>query len=702
MGLKNFALIIAAALALLTTFPSPAQAGDAAKAKRFLMSAKTNAETQRWEYLDENMKKAAAEMEGLSDAQKAPLLAEVAAIKTMVTQSIEEDVTKRLDRAAAAEPKMAKLDTDRALMRLNSDEAKTYADPAVMEKLRTRLAGMTGVAVAKPAPEPTTAAPTTGKPAPTGDLLAATVRVRQARTYLNQSDPGFAQGAVNQAIKLLETVPQADRDPVLADILVLMQDIEKFELKAQRDEEFRRIDEQVGRYVRTAESSMQTGIVCDYEWVDKSQKLLETHDAKTYMEPELIKKYQSRIDAARIKLRDHNKSVALDRAADNLKELEELVATDPFKGKDETEAYKVFTRLKSLSDRVQAEFRRIPQDEPEVKAVLDRVAAANAKVQAAAGQWGIDKMQEQFVARWEYTNKQFAGWESEKLDSKETARGRVEGLSKTVQAVRAVAYFMNERDTKETMEQYKNNKVVAETVATARKVSDDASAKLNEGFNTVVAEIERQPMPGKEADRMKIRYLMHDAEEWFAGTKYKEPNVARAVALENKWNAEVARIEKERAETLKRMTAEASAAWPKIDAKVAAESGFTPADAERWKGKTIKIKGYYNRTGWDFDAMYDFAADVKGVPVAGTYAPHVREAYNQVQEKSHYGIDDHTGWDLIAVVEGTGKINRRVTTEWKDANTRQLLFKTEGHASETCVIIKIIGLHTGPLAVGPK
>jgi hypothetical protein len=201
---------------------------------------------------------------------------------------------------------------------------------------------------------------------------------------------------------------------------------------------------------------------------------------------------------------------------------------------------------------------------------------------------------------------------------------------------------------------------------------------------------------------MKIRYLMHDAEQWFAGTKYKDPNVARAVALENKWNAEVARIEKERAETLKRMTAEASAAWPKIDAKVSAEGGFNPADAERWKGKTIKIKGYYNRARWDFDATYDFAADIKGMPVAGNYAPHVLEAYNKVQEQSHYGIDDHTGWDLIAVVEGMGTVNRRVTTEWKDKDSHQLLFKTEGHRSDPCVIIKIIGLHTGPLAVGPK
>ena len=100
--------------------------------------------------------------------------------------------------------------------------------------------------------------------------------------------------------------------------------------------------------------------------------------------------------------------------------------------------------------------------------------------------------------------------------------------------------------------------------------------------------------------------------------------------------------------------------------------------------------------------MYHFAVDVKGVPVAGNYAPHVLAAFNDVQQRSHYGIDDHTGWDVIAVVEGTGKINRRVTTEWKDKDTRELLFKTEGHVAEPCVLIRVIGLHTGPLAVGPK
>src|SRR4051812_8854124 len=265
MQAKRFAFITAA-FGLILALAGATWAGDAAKAKRFLMSARTNAETQRWEYLDENMKKAAAEMEGLSDAQKAPLLAEVTAIKAIVTESVEEDVTKRLDRAAKADQKMGKLDTDRALMRLNSDEAKTYADPAVMQKLRDRLASMTGgdaAAKAPPAAAPTPAV-ATGKTAQSGDLQAATGRVRQARTMLEQGDRDFANRMVAQALKLLENVPQADQAPITADIAVLIVDIEKAELKAQRDEEFRRVNEQVSRWVRSAESSIQSGVVCDF------------------------------------------------------------------------------------------------------------------------------------------------------------------------------------------------------------------------------------------------------------------------------------------------------------------------------------------------------------------------------------------------------------------------------------------------------
>src|SRR4051812_47997112 len=139
---KVVTLGLALGLVLVVTSAS-ALAGNAANAKRSLMSAKDKAEGERWDDFDTAMKRAATDMEGLSDAEKKPLLAEVEAIRALVTKSIEEDVTKRLDRAAKAEAGSRKLDTQRAEMRLKSDEA-AYADPAAIAKLKARLASISG------------------------------------------------------------------------------------------------------------------------------------------------------------------------------------------------------------------------------------------------------------------------------------------------------------------------------------------------------------------------------------------------------------------------------------------------------------------------------------------------------------------------------------------------------------------------------
>src|SRR5215213_1208409 len=108
------ATAVGLALGLVFALASAALAGDAAKAKRNLMSAKSSAEGGRWGDLDGAMKRAAADMEGLSDAEKKPLLAEVEAIRALVTKDIEGDVTRRLDRAAKAEPGSGKLDVQRS------------------------------------------------------------------------------------------------------------------------------------------------------------------------------------------------------------------------------------------------------------------------------------------------------------------------------------------------------------------------------------------------------------------------------------------------------------------------------------------------------------------------------------------------------------------------------------------------------------
>jgi hypothetical protein len=711
--------------------------GDAAKAKRNLMFVKMSAEASRWGDLDSAMAKVTADMDGLSDAEKAPLMAEIAAIKSMVTAAIAEEVTKRLDKAATADPKMAKFDLERAAGRLNSDEARTYADPTVIEKLRARIADMQGApaapapapapkapepppsapaAVKPPAPAPVSPPPAPASPAPalaspppapppakeSYELVTAKSKLRTARTMLDQGDVKIAAGMVGQIQRALEAVPPPDRGPVEADLGGLLQGISEAEVKVKRAEELRRIDEQVGRYVRTAESGIMDGIVCDSEWIDKSERVLSGGDAQTYLSPAQIQQYRARLDATRVRLKAHNKAVALSRSAGILEELEARVASDPFAGADQrvNGAYEVYSGIKTLSDRVRAEFSRIPHDDAEIISVLDRVAAADAKAEAAGGAFAIKKMEERFAETWNLASQAFAGWDSERAAAP-AAGQRVIGLEKTARAVGSAVYWSTSTETRQILGTYGTNAVVKATVEAARKTLDAAASVLSDAFARVLDGAEKQPMPKRESERVEITYLAHDAANWLAGTPHQAAIVARAQKLAATWQAEVARLEKEMAAKLAKLTAEANAAWPKIEAAAGADKEFDIAKAERWAGKTVEIRGYWNRTGWDFDAAWDFAVDIMGRPIAGTFEPHVRAAFDEGSSHTQFGIDDHVGWDVIGIVQPSGTINRRVTTEWKDKDTNQVILKTESHVPESCVVLKIIGLRAGPVAVGP-
>lgn len=701
MKLGSFAVIGLGACVMIAG-TCTLRGGDVGSAGRDLRFAKDNAESERWDDFVTNMKKAESDMEGLSDSDKTPLKEQIDEIRKIVTKSVEQDVTKRLDRAAEAGRGQDKLDTDRAALRLDSDEAKGFADAAVMKKLRDRLAGLIGSAPAPDSPQPAPPVPNQPQGNMSEDVATAVTRMRTAHSMFEQGSADVAEKMAREAVKLVQSAPDAQKAPVLADAAALKKQIDEAEIKAQRDEEARRVEEQVHRYVFSADQAIESGVVCNGEWIGKSEDLLASRDVQTFMDPAKIKDYQSQLDAIRAKLRAHNVEVSLERSAPTLKELQDNLAQDPFKEATQVSASSIYDDLQSLSHRARHEFDGVPKDDPKVKAVLAQIAAADAKIEAAAGKWALKQVEEGFARRWEFTHNDFDGWESEKLEPSATSPRAVTGLEKTTRAIRGTLYWLNEPETKETAGGYKTDPVVVATMQAANKTLDGASAKLNDAYNAVVAQAERDPMPSRESDRAEMDSLASDAERWFDGTRYKDANAARARKLSEKWKAEVARAQKEMEETLKRMTAEANAAWPAIEAAASPEKGFDPSDAERWKGKVIIIKGYYNRSGWDFDAAYDWAATIKGQAVAGTYDDRVRNAFNEGSKHTQFGIDDHIGWDVIAIVQGPGTIKRRVRVDWRDKDTHELLLKTESNVPEPCVTIKIIGLHAGPVAVGPK
>jgi len=61
--------------------------------------------------------------------------------------------------------------------------------------------------------------------------------------------------------------------------------------------------------------------------------------------------------------------------------------------------------------------------------------------------------------------------------------------------------------------------VVAATLASARKTLDAAAAKLDEGFGAVLSALEKGADAAAGGGPVRGPQLMHQAKEWFAGTK---------------------------------------------------------------------------------------------------------------------------------------------------------------------------------------
>ena len=239
----------------------------------------------------------------------------------------------------------------------------------------------------------------------------------------------------------------------------------------------------------------------------------------------------------------------------------------------------------------------------------------------------------------------------------------------------------------------------------ARRIKDAATRKLARALDHVLGEAERTPPPATErelekADRLLVG-LIARIDRWFEPSAQRDANRSRARALRARWSQAFAKHRQEGLALYRKLAAQADAEWPAIEGALAFATDFDPTDLGAWRGRTIKLGRVYNRAGWDFAGPYRFAARVKGVPVVGNYAPEVTAALNEAQRRTGRPPNEHTPWDVIAVVEGRGSVNQRNETQISaKGKAEKVTLVTWDPAA--CVTIHIIALHAGPVAVGPR
>lgn len=151
-----------------------------------------------------------------------------------------------------------------------------------------------------------------------------------------------------------------------------------------------------------------------------------------------------------------------------------------------------------------------------------------------------------------------------------------------------------------------------------------------------------------------------------------------------------------------KLSVDADAVWPGIVARAGAATDFDPDDRGVY-GRTVLLSQARNRCGWEWSGPeYGFAMWHYGVVLAGVFEPHVQAALEHAWYELKLDVNDRIPWDVLAVVDGPGTIGERTERTLRDARTGQELGKVEEWPAIDCLRLRIVGLHAGPVAVGPQ
>lgn len=534
---------------------------------------------------------------------------------------------------------------------------------------------------------------------PTDDDLTAMSRARsrisQARTMLESRRTEGVTEVLDDAAGLLAAVPSHLTAQMLADIGAVRDELAGVVLA----EDVRRIAEEMDRHLSSAEADVTVRPEETVAQLDRVRRRLADEDVNRVLAAESVSRYRARADYVAAQLAAHVKADALDRVRPLLAELEDRTATDPFAGLDQRAARAADTELRTLRDRVLAALRPVPEGDPDIAVALARLADVDRVIDVASASWGKSELDAQVARGWTAIAADIEGWEGESDgDAAPLAEPR---LPRTRLAVQRIRHLLTDPDTVATRVQHADDAELQATYRTAEGVFEAASAKLNWAYNQVLDAAERMETPMRPYELGRPEMLAGAAGVALAGTRYLDSVVDRARALDERWKAEIAAITRDRRDLYDRLAAEAAEAWPGIVAALGAREGFDPADTGT-RGGPVLLSGVHNRAGWDFDGRaYDFATRLSGVPLGGTYEPHVRRALEHAWYELKLDVNDRIPWDVVAVVEGPGTIGQRTTVTLRDKDTNLEIGKLEEWPAVACVRLRVVALHAGPVAVGP-
>ncbi|MER6434078.1 hypothetical protein ABT272_41265 [Streptomyces sp900105245] len=536
------------------------------------------------------------------------------------------------------------------------------------------------------------------------------------RPNFDEYEQAKAGQALKEAADFLITVDDDQRLPLLGQIRKIRADI----LCVVAAEKRRRIESELDRHLRAAEkidygfSARHTG-----EALTLVARRLTDDDVQRFLPAETIGQVRTRLAASEVNRMDAIKARALEGALPVLQDLEERVANDPFGGElDEYAAYRVMSDLQDLKYRVYNRLWSVAEDwsaataadDPDIVAIDARISAVNKKIDnaSAACAQAVRKAKIQSLLR-EAKNRS-AGWHDETFayaSSYPFGTPHIQ-LHHTYTAAADPRLLLEDPEIKKIFDDNVDDPQIMRTFRELDEDHETALAKVAATYHSILDELEKLPTPMRFEDRLRPEGFVASAEKDFHETAHFDSVVSRARALDERFKAEYIAIIAAQQDLWDRLVTEGNATWPAIVTSTGACVDVDPTTSDA-HGRTVLLQDVYNRSGWEY-AGFDFATQWQGVPIGGDYDPHVLEALEHAWYQMKFtnavsadvpAVNDRISWDVIAVVVGPGKIKERTTVEKAEVSTGRTWGEEQWPAVD-CIQLRIIGLHAGPVAVGPQ
>jgi len=460
------------------------------------------------------------------------------------------------------------------------------------------------------------------------------------------------------------------------------------------------VNSEIGRLINGAAGDIETmAWHRTREYLARAEGRLGEADVKAALSADEIAAYHTRIADIRQRLAAFIKHDAIDRTRDVIAELEREVASGPFVGVADHEAYRRKNDLDRLRMRVLADLRHADEADPEIAAIAKRVATTDDQIEKALLAWSKKQLDAAVSNDWITIEQDIAGWDVERDDK--NLDGLYEpSLPKTRSALQRTRWLLEATETKERRAAHPDDAAIQTPYQIAERTMNDAGAKLAEAYSRVLAHAESLPTPLSQLTLARPSLLAYSAEAELAGTPFQQAVVGRARALDERWKAEVAAIYKQRQELYDKLDAESDVAWPAMRDAMDAQ----PFDRETARvGALVRLDQVYNRCGWDYGSRaYSFAVQLGGAVIGGVYEPHVLAALEHAWYQLKLSVSDRIVWDVIGIVEGPDKIGVRTTVTLRDKSSGAKLGEIEEWPPIDCVRIRIVALRAGPVAVTPQ